>query len=148
MRLVGPNIQRRPSVNVLMTFAAEVSAFFTIASFFCSALVSPGVKLTVLLKHLGGLPDERPAEVTNNTINVSITDEQPIAAAMSLLARARETAIDCPAEQSPDNSSIPGPLPRKSAKLSATPMRERRSPCAPGFWQRQLAVERPGSGRP
>jgi hypothetical protein len=59
--------------------------------------------LTVLLKHLGGFPDERPAEVINNTLNV-ITDEQRIAAVMSLLARARETTIDCaqePAEQSP-----------------------------------------------
>ena len=63
--------------------------------------------LTVLLRHLGGLPPaERPADVTNNTqVNV-ITDEQRIAAVMSLLARARETTIDCdstqgPAEQSP-----------------------------------------------
>jgi len=53
----------------------------------------------VLLKHLGGLSDERSAEVINNTqVNV-ITDEQRVAPLMSLLARAKP-------EARPDNGGL------------------------------------------
>ena len=62
--------------------------------------------LTVLMKHLGGLPNERPAEVTNNTLNVTITDEQRVAAVMSLFARVRETTIDCDPAQEPAEQSL------------------------------------------
>jgi len=65
--------------------------------------------LTILLRHLGGLPPDGPAEVINNTqVNV-ITDEQRIAAVTSLLASARETTIDGaqePAEQSSPWSNL------------------------------------------
>ena len=62
--------------------------------------------LTVLLKHLGGLPDERCAEVISNTqVNV-ITDEQCAAAVMSLLARARETTIIAIAQETAESPAL------------------------------------------
>jgi hypothetical protein len=61
--------------------------------------------LQIVMKHLGGLQDGTPAGA-HNTLNVAITDEQRVAALMSLLARARGATTDCdstqdPAEQSP-----------------------------------------------
>jgi hypothetical protein len=71
-----------------------------------SSYMTRGRALTILRKRLGGLPNDRSLETNNNTqVNV-ITDEQRIAAVMSLLARARGATTDCdsteePAEQSP-----------------------------------------------
>lgn len=46
--------------------------------------------LTVLIKHLGGLPDERPVGVRNTQVNV-ITDEHSVAALMTMIARAKSS---------------------------------------------------------
>jgi hypothetical protein len=64
--------------------------------------------LAVLLKHLGGLPGERAAEVVNNT-QVVISDEQRIAAVMSLLARGRGATTDGDFAQEPVEQ-LPAPI--------------------------------------
>jgi hypothetical protein len=46
--------------------------------------------LTVLIKHLGGLPDERPVGVHNTQVNV-IADERRVAALMTMIARAKSS---------------------------------------------------------
>jgi hypothetical protein len=57
------------------------------------------------MKHLGGLSDERPGEVTNNTLNVSITDEQRVAALMALSARVRGATTNADTAQEPMEQS-------------------------------------------
>jgi hypothetical protein len=54
--------------------------------------------LTVLIKHLGGLPDERPIGVHNTQVNVT-TDEQRVAALMTMIARAKSSARYHPARR-------------------------------------------------
>jgi hypothetical protein len=46
--------------------------------------------LIALIKHLGGLPDEQPVGVRNTQVNV-ITDEQRVAALMTMIARAKSS---------------------------------------------------------
>jgi len=46
--------------------------------------------LTVLIEHLGGLPDERPVGVHNTQVNV-ITDVQRLAALMTMIAGAKSS---------------------------------------------------------
>lgn len=53
--------------------------------------------LSLLMKHLGGLPDEQPGmQMVNNTLNVNITDEQRVAALMTMLARAKSSGGEAP----------------------------------------------------
>jgi hypothetical protein len=64
--------------------------------------------LTVLLKRLGGLADERPVEVTNTQVNIAVADERRATAVLPARTHAWNT-IDCDSAQEPTEQS-PTPI--------------------------------------